>query len=128
MNAAQAGAIIHAGIRNEFHARGGTPEQWARVAADPRKFNRAWRLVLNLPDGDTLPPPEYRKIDPSTGEIVVIEKTQQEAHTGAKQPAPVHVACIDCEGWLSGCKRGFTPSLPYESIHLCERYTPRVGQ
>jgi len=58
------------GIRVAFLHRGGSLEQWARVTADPRKFNLAWRRLLGLPDAATSPPAELRNIDPSTGEII----------------------------------------------------------
>lgn len=58
---------IHAAIHAAFLAKGGSPEQWSRVDAEPRKFNRAWRRLLDLPD-DTKPPPlAWRVIDPRTG-------------------------------------------------------------
>lgn len=59
---------VHSGIHEAFLARGGSPEQWARVNADPRKFNMAWRRLLGLADATTPPPVSYRNIDPSTGE------------------------------------------------------------
>ncbi|HWO57704.1 MAG TPA: hypothetical protein VNN55_09080 [bacterium] len=73
MNALERARAVRAGIERAFLAQGGTPEQWARVAADPRKFNLAWRRLLGLPDGTLPPPEEYRNIDPSTGEIVGAE-------------------------------------------------------
>jgi hypothetical protein len=55
MNAMERAQIVRAGIERAFLARGGTPEQWARVAADPRRFNLAWNRLLGLPDS-TMPP------------------------------------------------------------------------
>ena len=34
-----------------------TVEGWQAVATDPRKFNRVWRHLLQLPPSDK--PPEY---------------------------------------------------------------------
>jgi hypothetical protein len=63
-------ADVHEAIKAAFLARGGTPEQWARVAADPRKFNRAWRRLLKLPEGEKPPALAMRRIDPRTGVII----------------------------------------------------------
>lgn len=35
-------------------------QNWPVVAADPRLFNRVWRRMLRLPDGDMPPPKEKR--------------------------------------------------------------------
>jgi len=59
----------HDAIHRAFLKRGGSAEQWQRVNADPRKFNRAWRRVLDLPDGTHPPPLSMRNIDPLTGEV-----------------------------------------------------------
>lgn len=59
----------HAAIHRAFLAKGGTEAQWARVNADPRKFNRAWRRVLGLPDSTQPPPVAYRCRCPFTGEL-----------------------------------------------------------
>lgn len=70
MNAMKRAVIVRAGIERAFLARGGTPEQWARVSADPRKLNLAWDRLLGLPDSHMPPPVEFRDIEPSTGELV----------------------------------------------------------
>lgn len=128
MNALEVAAKVHAGVHDVFLVKGGTTEQWERVAADPRKFNRAWRRVLGLADGETPPPPDWRNIDPSTGELLSVEIWQEEAHSGTPEAKPAHVACIDCEGFKSGCKRGFHPSVTHEPVNLCDRYTAHAGQ
>jgi hypothetical protein len=56
--------IVRSWIERAFLRRGGTPEQWARVAADPRRFNLIWNRLLGLPKSTLPPPPEYRAIDP----------------------------------------------------------------
>lgn len=53
---------LHKAIRAAFLAHGGTPEQWARVAANPRRFNAAWNGLLHLPKHSRPPPPEYRTL------------------------------------------------------------------
>lgn len=129
MNAVEQGLAIHEGVKAVFMARGGTQEQWARVAANPRKFNHAWRRTLGLPGDDTPPPPEWLNTDPQTGEFLRIDAERGQHHqtrrdNQASTEAPLqHVACIDCANWREGCKAGFFPSLPAEPVHLCKRFS-----
>lgn len=55
-------AAVHEAIKAGFFAKGGTPEQWERVTADPHKFNTVWNKLLNLPPSSKPPPQKYRNI------------------------------------------------------------------
>lgn len=61
--------LVHEAIARAFMAKGGTPEQWARVCEDPRKFNLAWNRLLGLPDSHKPPPAHLCNVDPETGEV-----------------------------------------------------------
>ena len=65
----------HAAIRAAFLHRGGSLEQWGRVNADPRKFNRAWRRLLGLHDGTQPPPADLRGRCPLTLERFTDDRT-----------------------------------------------------
>jgi hypothetical protein len=51
----------HARIRAYFLRHLGGEEDWCKVSADPRRFNRAWRHWLRLAPSDDPPPAEYRQ-------------------------------------------------------------------
>ena len=126
MNAEQIAEIIHSGIRDVFTQRGGTAEQWQRVAASPAKFNRVWRKVLGIEDATTPPPPGLRTTDPRTGEILREDPPHEavEVRAGSTAPALRHVACTWCDNWRDGCRAGFEPSMPTWPAHLCGRFAP----
>jgi hypothetical protein len=61
--------LIYEEIKAYYLRQGRTAEQWQEVTQDPVKFNLVWRRALGL-RGEGLPPPELRKINPATGEIL----------------------------------------------------------
>ena len=132
MNAVEQAVIIHQGIHEAFIRRGGTEDQWSRVAANPQKFYHAWRRLLGIEGGDTPPSEGWQDIDPSTGEILRVEADHATQRAKPRQSSDrakerlQHVACVDCANWREGCKAGFHPSLPAEPVHLCGRFVPAM--
>ncbi|HEY8037147.1 MAG TPA: hypothetical protein VIF37_16315 [Methylobacter sp.] len=51
----------HAAIKSYYLKKGKTEADWQEVCADPRKFNRVWREMLQLPPGDMPPPEAFRR-------------------------------------------------------------------
>jgi O6-methylguanine-DNA--protein-cysteine methyltransferase len=47
-------------IKDYFLKSGKTEQQWQTVCQDPRKFNRVWRAMLQIPPGDMPPPAAFR--------------------------------------------------------------------
>lgn len=46
-------------IKDYYHRRNG--KNWQAVTENPQLFNRAWRMMLGLPDSDKPPPADQRK-------------------------------------------------------------------
>lgn len=54
-------ARMHYHTIKGYYLKGGkTLQEWHAVCEDPRKFNRVWRAMLQIPPGDMPPPAAFR--------------------------------------------------------------------